>query len=202
MLLPFIHVAAQSFSSSSAIDQGRVGFWPVEFTFNNYEYVFQDASIWRSFGVTIFITVVGTLINLIATASLAYPLSRREFVFRRLLLLMVLFTMIFSAPLIPTFLVVQSLGLLNTVWALILPTAISAFNLFVMRSFFMQIPQELIEASRIDGLGELRILFQVVLPLSKPAMATLGIFLRGLSLEYVFQRVDVYRRQEAIPAPN
>ena len=175
MLLPFIHVFAQSFSSATAIDQGQV-FLPVEFTLDNYSFVFQDTSIWRSFGVTIFITVVGTIINLIATASLAYPLSRKELKGRKFILLMVLFTMIFSAPLIPTFLVVQSLGLLDTVWALIFPTAISAFNLFVMRSFFVQIPQELIEASRIDGMGELRILFQVVLPLSKPALATLGIF--------------------------
>ncbi|WP_035427135.1 carbohydrate ABC transporter permease [Sediminibacillus terrae] len=176
MILPFIHVLAQSFSSSGAIDQGKVSFLPVEFTFDNYSFVFQDGSIWRSFGVTIFITVFGTLFNLIATASLAYPLSRKELLGRKFLLFMVLFTMIFSAPLIPTFLVVQNLGLLNTVWALIFPTAISAFNLFVMRSFFMQIPQELIESSRMDGLGELRILFQIVLPLSKPAMATLGIF--------------------------
>ncbi|WP_371069037.1 carbohydrate ABC transporter permease [Sediminibacillus sp. JSM 1682029] len=176
MILPFIHVLAQSFSSSGAIDQGKVSFLPVEFTFDNYSFVFQDGSIWRSFGVTIFITVFGTLFNLIATASLAYPLSRKELLGRKFLLFMVLFTMIFSAPLIPTFLVVQNLGLLNTVWALIFPTAISAFNLFVMRSFFMQIPQELIESSRMDGLGELRILFQIILPLSKPAMATLGIF--------------------------
>ncbi len=176
MILPFIHVLAQSFSSSGAIDQGKVSFLPVEFTLDNYSFVFQDGSIWRSFGVTIFITVFGTLFNLIATASLAYPLSRKELLGRKFLLFMVLFTMIFSAPLIPTFLVVQNLGLLNTVWALIFPTAISAFNLFVMRSFFMQIPQELIESSRMDGLGELRILFQIVLPLSKPAMATLGIF--------------------------
>ncbi|SDM26680.1 carbohydrate ABC transporter permease [Sediminibacillus halophilus] len=176
MILPFIHVLAQSFSSSGAIDQGKVSFLPVEFTLDNYNFVFQDGSIWRSFGVTIFITVFGTLFNLIATASLAYPLSRKELLGRKFLLFMVLFTMIFSAPLIPTFLVVQNLGLLNTIWALIFPTAISAFNLFVMRSFFMQIPQELIESSRMDGLGELRILFQIVLPLSKPAMATLGIF--------------------------
>ncbi|MFB5662799.1 carbohydrate ABC transporter permease [Alteribacillus sp. HJP-4] len=176
MIFPFIHVIAQSFSSSSAIDQGRVSFLPVEFTLDNYSFVFQDASIWRSFGITIFITVFGTLFNLLATASLAYPLSRSELLGRKFLLLMVLFTMIFSAPLIPTYLVVQNLGLTNTIWALIFPTAISAFNMFVMRSFFMKIPKELIEASRIDGMGELRILFQIVLPLSKPAMATLGIF--------------------------
>ncbi|KHF41330.1 carbohydrate ABC transporter permease [Halalkalibacter okhensis] len=176
MILPIIHVLAQSFSSSGAIDRGEVVLLPVDFTLNNYQYVFQDISIWRSFGVTIFITVFGTLFNLIATASFAYPLSRKEFVGRRILLFMVLFTMIFSAPLIPTYLLVQKLGLLDSLWALILPTSISAFNFFVMRSFFMQIPQELIDSSRIDGCSELRILWQMVLPLSKPALATLGIF--------------------------
>lgn len=175
-LLPLIHVLAQSLSSSTAIDQGKVNFLPVDFTIDNFKYVFQDKSIWRAYGVTIFITVFGTLFNLLATATMAYPLSREELVGRKFFLLMVLFTMIFSAPLIPTFLVVQSLGLLDTIWALIFPTAISAFNMFVMRSFFMNIPSELIDASRIDGLGEIRILFQVVLPLSKPALATLGIF--------------------------
>lgn len=174
--LPILHVVAQSFSSATAIDAGNVVFLPVEFTFDNFEFVFRDKSILRSYGITIFITVFGTLFNLAATASLAYPLSRKEFFGRRFILLMVLFTMIFSAPLIPTFLVIQELGLLNTIWSLIFPTAISAFNLFVMRSFFMNIPDELIDAARIDGLGELRILFQIVLPLSKPALATLGIF--------------------------
>ncbi|MCT8139251.1 carbohydrate ABC transporter permease [Anaerobacillus sp. CMMVII] len=176
MLLPFLHVLAQSFSSSGAIDRGEVIFWPVELTFANYNYVFQDMSIWRAFGVTVFITIVGTIFNLIATATLAYPLSRQEFIGRKFLLFMVLFTMIFSAPLIPTYLLVQKLGMLNSLSALIIPTAISAFNFFVMRSFFLNIPQELIDSSRIDGCGELRILFQIVLPLSKPALATLGIF--------------------------
>lgn len=174
--LPILHVVAQSFSSATAIDAGNVAFFPVEFTMDNFAFVFRDKSILRAYGITIFITAFGTLFNLIATASLAYPLSRKELFGRRFLLLMVLFTMIFSAPLIPTFLVIQELGLLNTIWSLIFPTAISAFNLFVMRSFFMNIPDELIDAARIDGLGELRILFQIVLPLSKPALATLGIF--------------------------
>jgi len=175
-LLPLLHVFAQSFSSGVAIDAGDVAFLPVEFTLDNFLFVFRDASILRAYGVTIFLTVVGTLFNLLATASLAYPLSRKEFLGRKYILLLVLFTMIFSAPLIPTFLVVQSLGLLDTIWALIFPTAISAFNLFVMRSFFINIPDELIDAARIDGMGEIRILFTVVLPLSKPALATLGIF--------------------------
>ncbi|WP_309122651.1 carbohydrate ABC transporter permease [Paenibacillus sp.] len=176
MFLPLLNVIAQSFSSPFAIDRGDVLFWPVEFTTIYYQYVFQDASIWRAFGISVFITVVGTFINLAATSSLAYPLSRDEFVGRKQLLLLIVFTMIFTAPLIPEFILIRELRLSNTLWALMIPTAISAFNLIVMRSFFMQIPKELIDSGRIDGAGELRMAWSIVLPLSKPVMATVGIF--------------------------
>ncbi|RAV01425.1 carbohydrate ABC transporter permease [Paenibacillus sp. YN15] len=176
MFLPFLNVIAQSFSTSDAIINGRVGLWPKEFTMINYQYVFSDQSIWRAFGVSVYITVLGTFINLAATSSLAYPVSRPEFVGRRYVVLMVLFTMVFTAPLIPNFILIKNVGLMNTLWALMIPGAISAFNFFVMRSFFMQIPPELIDSSRIDGCGELRIIYSIVLPLSKPVMASLGIF--------------------------
>ncbi len=176
MFLPFLNVIAQSFSTSDAIINGRVGLWPKEFTMINYEYVFSDQSIWRAFGVSVYITLMGTFINLAATSSLAYPVSRPEFVGRKYIVLMVLFTMVFTAPLIPNFILIKNVGLMNTLWALMIPGAISAFNFFVMRSFFMQIPSELIDASRIDGCGELRIIYSIVLPLSKPVMASLGIF--------------------------
>lgn len=176
MLLPFLNVIAQSFSSSEAIINNKVGLWPVEFTWINYQYVFSDASIWRSFGVTVYITVFGTLINLIATASLAYPVSRQEYVGRQVVVMFVLITMVFTAPLIPNFILMKNLHLVNSLWVLLIPGAISAFNFFVMRSFFMQIPAELIDSSRIDGCGELRIISSIVLPLSKPVMASLGIF--------------------------
>ncbi len=176
MFLPFLNVIAQSFSTSDAIINGRVGLWPKDFTMINYEYVFSDQSIWRAFGVSVYITLMGTLINLAATSSLAYPVSRPEFVGRKYIVLMVLFTMVFTAPLIPNFILIKNVGLMNTLWALMIPGAISAFNFFVMRSFFMQIPSELIDASRIDGCGELRIIYSIVLPLSKPVMASLGIF--------------------------
>ncbi|QJD88117.1 carbohydrate ABC transporter permease [Cohnella herbarum] len=176
MLLPFLNVIAQSFSGSAAIDRGDVMFWPVDFTLNYYRYVFDDASIWRAFGVTVYITVVGTAINLIATSSLAYPLSRGEYVGRKFIMLFVLMTMIFTAPLIPQFILMREINLINTLWALMIPTAISAFNMIVLRSFFMQIPTELIDSARIDGCGELRILWRLMLPLSKPALATVGIF--------------------------
>ncbi|MEK3883281.1 carbohydrate ABC transporter permease [Paenibacillus sp. PL2-23] len=176
MFLPFMNVIAQSFSSGGAIDRGEVMFWPVEFTTHYYQYVFADVSIWRAFGISVYITVVGTIINLAATSLLAYPISRQEYVGRRLVMILILLTMIFSAPLIPQFILMRELSLTNTLWALMLPTAISAFNLFVLRSFFAQLPNEIIEAARIDGCGETRTLWSIVLPLSKPALATVGIF--------------------------
>ncbi|MGG1519157.1 carbohydrate ABC transporter permease [Paenibacillus oryzisoli] len=176
MLLPFLNVLAQSFSSSESIVNGKVLFLPVEFTSINYQYVFSDASIWRSFGVTVYITVVGTLINLIATASLAYPISRQEYKGSKIIVVMVLITMVFTAPLIPNFILMKTLHLTNSLWALMLPGAISAFNFFVMRSFFLQIPSELIDSGRIDGCSELRMIWSIILPLSKPVMASLGIF--------------------------
>lgn len=176
MLLPFLHIIAKSFSSSTALANAEVIFWPVEFTIDNLKFVMQDISIWRAFGISVLITLGGTFLNLLATASLAYPTSRPEFKAKRFVLLLVLFTMILSAPLIPTFLVVKNFGLLNSLWALVIPILINPFNFFILRSFFMNIPSTLIDAARIDGLGEFGVLFRIVLPLSKPALATLGIF--------------------------
>lgn len=176
MILPFINVLAQSFSSSEAIMSGKVTLWPVDFTWINYQYVFSDVSIWRAFGVSVGITLAGTLINLLATATLAYPLSRPEYKGRGAVVMFVLITVVFSAPLIPNFILMKELNLVNNPLVLIVPGAINAFNFFVMRSFFMQLPSELIDAARIDGCGELGIIGRIVLPLSKPVMASLGIF--------------------------
>ncbi|MDQ0896781.1 MULTISPECIES: carbohydrate ABC transporter permease [unclassified Paenibacillus] len=175
MVLPLIHIIAQSLSNNAAINAGKVSLWPVGFTLGSYKLILQDPTIWIGFRNSVIITVFGTLINLFMTTTLAYPLSRPEYLFRKSILVMVLFTLIFSAPLIPNYLLVKQLGLLNTLWALMLPMAISAFNLFVMRSFFLNLPTELLDSARIDGCGEFRILWNIVLPLSKPAMATMGI---------------------------
>jgi putative aldouronate transport system permease protein len=176
MFLPILNVVAKSFSGTSALTMGEVALFPVDFTLINYEYVFSDFSIIRSIGVTVYITILGTFINLLLTSTMAYSLSRDEFVGRKFFLMMVLITMIFPAPLIPLFIWINHLNLMNSLWALMLPGAISAFNFFVMRAFFKQIPGELIDSSRIDGCGELRILWNIVLPLSKPVMATIGLF--------------------------
>ncbi|MGO4499335.1 carbohydrate ABC transporter permease [Paenibacillus sp. 2RAB27] len=175
MVLPILNIIAQSFSGPVALSAGKVVLWPVQFTVDNYVTVLKQIAIWRTFSVSVIITVCGTLISLIMTASLAYPLSRNEYRERKYVLLLVLITMIFHAPLIPNYLLVRNLGLLDSLWALMLPGAISAFNLFVMRSFFLSIPGELIESARIDGAGEIRTIWSIILPLSKPAMATMSI---------------------------
>ncbi|CAM3866541.1 MULTISPECIES: carbohydrate ABC transporter permease [Paenibacillus] len=176
MIFPILHVLAKSLSSEAAINSGRVSLLPVDLTFDNYQVILNDPSILRAFGVSVFITIVGTLINLVSTASLAYPLSRQEYQGRKPILMLILVTFIFSAPLIPNFLLIKNLHLLDTVWALMIPGAISAYNLFIMRSFYMSLPNELIDCARTDGASELRIIWSVVLPLSKPIMATMGLF--------------------------
>lgn len=175
MFLPLLHVLAQSLSNNAAINSGAVSFWPVGFTIGNYKLLVADTTIWLAFRNSLIITVGGTLLNLAATASLAYPLSRPEYRGRKAILIIILITLIFHAPLIPNYLIVKQLGLLNTLWALMLPTMISAYNLFVMRSFFMNLPTELLDSARIDGCGEFRLIWNIVLPLSKPALATMGI---------------------------
>ena len=176
MIFPILHVFANSFSSTHAINAGKVTLFPINWTITNYQVILSDSSIWRAFLVSIFITVVGTFINLIFTASLAYPLSRQEYSYRKIILIFILITMIFQAPLIPNYMVIKNFQLIDSLWVLIIPSAISAYNLFIMRSFFSALPSELIDSARIDGAGELRTMWSIILPLSKPVMATMGLF--------------------------
>ncbi len=176
MLLPFLHILAGSFSSGNAIMQGKVTIFPIEFTLLNFKAVLNDAAIWRSFGISIFVTVFGTAINLLLTSLMAYGLAKTDLKGRSFLILLVLFTMIFQAPMIPSYLVVKDLGMLNTLWSIMIPNAISAFNLIIMMSFFQRIPKDLLEAARIDGCGEYRTWWKIALPMSLPAMTTVGLF--------------------------
>jgi putative aldouronate transport system permease protein len=176
MLFPFLHITAGSFSGGLAISQGRVDLWPVEFTLDNYKAVMKNISIWRSFGVTIYVTMMGTFINLVMTCLMAYGLSKTFLKGRTIIMILILFTMIFQAPMIPTYLVVKSVGLLDTLWALMIPAAISAFNLIIMITFFKNIPQELIDSAKIDGCDEYRTLWKIVLPLSLASLYTIGLF--------------------------
>jgi putative aldouronate transport system permease protein len=176
MLLPFLHILAGSFSSGPAITNGLVTIFPVDFTLGNYRAVLDDPKIWRSFGVTVFITVAGTLINLILTALMAYGLSKPDLKGRSFIIMLVLLTMIFQAPMIPSYLMVKELGMLNSLWALLIPSAIAAFNLIIMISFFRNIPEGLVESAKMDGAGEYRTLWSIVLPLSLPSISTIGLF--------------------------
>lgn len=176
MLIPFLHIIAGSFSSASAIIQGKVTILPSDFTLLNYKVVLNDSRIWKAYGVTIFLTVAGTLLNLIFTCLMAYGLSKRGLKGRKFIMLLVIFTMIFQAPLIPSYLLIKSLGMLNTLWALMIPGLIGAFNLIIMISFFENIPDGLTEAAKIDGCSDYRTLWSVVLPLSLPSLSTIGLF--------------------------
>lgn len=149
---------------------------PHSITFEAYNTLFGMRQIPKAFGVTVFVTVVGTFINLVLSTLMAYPLSRKKLKGRSFFLFYVVFTMLFNGGLIPTYLIVQATGLLNTVWAMIVPTAIATFNLLIMKTFFENLPEEIFESARIDGASETRVLFNIVVPLSIPSMMTVGLF--------------------------
>ncbi len=175
-VIPFIYILAVSFTSPHEVAKGGFILFPKEFSLAAYRYIFSTDTLIRSLGVSVYITVIGTFINLLFTSLMAYPLSRRYLRGRQPILLGVLFTMLFSGGMIPTYFVVKSLHLTDTLWSLMLPTAISAFNLIVLKNFFQAIPDELEDAAKIDGCNDVSVLFRIVLPLSMPAMATFSLF--------------------------
>lgn len=175
-VMPFIYVLAVSFTSPAEVAKGGLILWPKEWSLASYRYIFSTNTLVRSMLVSIYITVLGTIINLIFTSLMAYPLAKTHLRGRQTILLAVLFTMLFGGGMIPTYFVVKALHLTNTLWSLMIPGAISAFNLIVLKNFFQQIPDGLEDSARIDGCNEVGVLFRIVLPLSLPAMATFGLF--------------------------
>lgn len=175
-VLPFIYVLAVSFTAPHIVAEGGFILYPKEFSLAAYRYIFSTNALIRSLGVSIYITVIGTLLNLVLTSLLAYPLSRKSFKGRSVMLLAVLFTMLFNGGLIPTYYVVKSMHLIDSLWALMIPTAISAFNLIILKNFFQQMPDGIEDSAKIDGCNDLGILFRIVIPLSLPAIATFGLF--------------------------
>lgn len=154
MIFPFIQMLAVSFSSPTAADSKKVFLLPVEFTVDAWAHILQNEVLWRSFGITVFITVVGTFLSLLFTVLTAFPLSRKEFIVRKPIMLAIVITMIFNAPMIPYFLTVREIGLMDSIWSLIIPGLISAFNMIIVRTFFMSIPTDLDDAAKIDGCHE------------------------------------------------
>lgn len=176
-LYPFVYLIAQSFSSDAAVSAGLVSFYPIDFNLDTYKYVLRDGQFFRYYFNTIVYAVVGTSISLISTALLAYPLSKRRLRLNKVITPLVVFTMYFTGGMIPNYIVVtQWLGLKDSMWAITLPGAVSTFNLLVMRSFFAGLPEELEEAASIDGMGVYGIFVKIILPLSKPIIATMALF--------------------------
>ncbi|MEK4979488.1 carbohydrate ABC transporter permease [Bacillus sp. FSL K6-6540] len=175
-LYPFVYMIAVSLSGTVPVLKGEVFLWPKEFNLNTYAAVFDNPDIGKAYLNTILYTVLGTSISLLITAAGAYALSKKTMLFQRSFMLMIVITLFFSGGMIPTFLVVKSYHLIDTIWAMVLPTAISSWNFIVMRTFFTNMPQEVEESGKMDGLTDIGIFFRLVLPLSKAILATIGLF--------------------------
>ena len=174
---PLVYVLSASFSNPQAVSSGKVWLWPVDFTLRGYEVVFQHPDIVRGFVNAIYITALGTVVQVIITIMTAYPLSRKTLYGKGIITLFFTFTMFFGGGLIPTFILINKLGLYNTYWALILPGAVGVYNVIVARTFFQTtIPEDLFEAGQLDGCSDFRFLLSIVLPLSKPIIAVLVMF--------------------------
>jgi putative aldouronate transport system permease protein len=175
-ILPFIVIIAGSLASDAEITQRAVFLIPETFSLDAYRFIFSTSTITKSIGVSIYVTVIGTIVNLFFTVTMAYPLAKRVLMGRNVILNGVIFTMLFGGGMIPTYLVIRDLHLLDSLNALIIPGAISAFNLIIVKNFFQELPPELEEAGRIDGCSDLGNLWKIVLPLSKPVLATFTLF--------------------------
>lgn len=176
VLYPIIYITAVSFSDTASVLQGKVTLLPKGFNLDAYAQVLKDDRIPRAYLNTIFYTTLGTTINLLFTAVAAYPLARKDFFGRKFFLLAIILTMFLNPGIIPNYLIVQELGLIDTVWALVLPNAIWTFELIILKSFYENMSESLREAAVVDGASEYRILFQIIIPLSKPALASIGLF--------------------------
>lgn len=177
ILYPLLFILSSSFSSTSAVVSGKVWLFPVEFTFEGYTSVFNNDNIMTGFANSLFYVVAGTTLNVFLTILAGYPLSRDDFYGRQFFMLIFVITMLFDGGLIPRYILVKDLGLLNTRWSLILPTGLAVFLVFVTRTFFKStIPKELLEASQMDGCNNFKYLWKVVIPVSAPIIAVLTLF--------------------------
>ncbi len=175
-LLPFLYIIAMSFSSASAITNNRVFLWPVGFNLDAYRSVFRYPHFFRAYGYTLLYTVGGTLISLVVMSLFAYPLSKDWLKGQKFIMKLVVFSMFFTGGMIPNYLLVSSLHLTGSVWAMLIPFAVNQFCLIILVNFFKSIPSEIEDAAMIDGLGYFGILFRIVLPLSRPALVTVGLY--------------------------
>jgi putative aldouronate transport system permease protein len=177
VLYPLIYIVSASFSSSHSVISGEVWLWPVNPTLAGYEAVFKHKLIWSGFSNSIYYTIVGTLINVVMTVLAAYPMSRKDFFGNNIFMFLFVFTFMFSGGLIPTYLLVRDLGLLDSTWSMLLPGALGVWNMIITRTYFQTtIPEEMLEASQIDGCTDFQFLWKIVLPLSGPILAVITLF--------------------------
>lgn len=176
IIVPLLNIVALSFSDKGEIAAGNVGIIPKGFTMSSYKYVMWDNTFISSFKVSVFVTVVGTALSLVTVTLAAYPLSKPNLKHRKPLLLFFVFTMMFSGGLVPSYIIIKSLGLINTVWALILPSVMSCYNMLLVKNFMEGLPESLEESAKIDGANDFQVFMRIVLPLCKPVLATVGLF--------------------------
>jgi multiple sugar transport system permease protein/putative aldouronate transport system permease protein len=177
VLYPLVYVLSASFSDPIAVSSGKVVLWPVNFTVKAYQRIFEYSRIWSGYMNSIFYAVVGTLVNVTMTILAAYPLSRKDLFGKKVVMFLFIFSMMFSGGLIPFYLVVQQLGMYNTRWAMIIPQALSVWNMMITITYFRSsLPQELLEAAQLDGCSDIQYLTKIVLPLSAPIIAVLCLF--------------------------
>ncbi len=197
---PLYFTIIASFSKPEDVLMGRVILWPRNISFESYKMVVAERDIWTGYGNTIVYTVLGTAVNMVLTTMMAYPLSCRETPWRAPLTFIASFTMLFSGGLIPTYLLVRQLGLYDTIWAMVLPTGITTYNMLVMKSFFQSsIPIELKEAAHLDGCNDLRTLLLVVLPLSGPILAVMVLFYAVAHWNEYFNALIYLRNRALMP---
>jgi putative aldouronate transport system permease protein len=177
VLYPLVFIVSASFSSPDAVISGKVWLWPVNPTLDGYEAVFKHKLIWSSFRNSVIYTVLGTVVNVALTIMAAYPLARKDLYGKNVVMLMLVFTTMFSGGLIPNYLLVKDLGMLNTVWSMVLPGAMSVFNVIITRTYFKTtIPDELLEAAQLDGCNDFKFVWNVVIPLSGPIIAVITLY--------------------------
>ncbi len=175
-MYPFWNSIVISFNSGADTAMGGVTFWPREFTLDNYKIVFEDSRLTQAFMITILRTIIGTFVSIFFTALLAYGMTKKELIGRKYMMIFFVITMYFSGGLIPTFLLIRGLGLLDSFWVFIIPTIINVWNMIVFRTFFNGLPTELEESAKLDGCSDYGVFFRIVLPVSGPVIATLSLF--------------------------
>ena len=200
ILYPCIFVVSASFSSGTAVQSGKVVLWPVDISFVGYDTVFHNVNIWKGFMNSLFYTLFGTMINVALTMLAAYPLSRKDLVGRDKLMLFFTFTMFFNGGIITHYILVSKLGIIDTRWSMLLPGAMSIYNMIIARTFLQNsIPNELLEAAQLDGCTDIQYLFKVVLPLSKAVLAVLVLFYGVAHWNTYFNAMIYLRNRDLFP---